>query len=453
MSKKYINQEILISELEFPNKGVGYLDNKKVTVKNTIPNQVVIADIKKKRQAYQGRLKGIISKAPYEIKPLCPAFGSCGGCTYQNISYEQELKFKEKMVLTLLHNNGIKDFEYIGIKGSPITTKYRNKMEFSFGDNGLEGELTLGMRKRESNYEVVNADNCQIVHEDIREILSCVLNYFKNSNERFYHRMRHTGSLRHLLIRRGYFSKEIILSLITTSELKTDLLPLKEALLSLKLDGTISGISHIINDGLGDVVIADKIDQLHGNDYFHESLLGLNFKISTFSFFQTNSAGAEVLYSTVRDFAGNEQNNVIFDLYCGTGTITQLMSKIAKKVIGIEIVEAAVEAAVINTKLNHISNCEFIAGDVLNIVDELNDKPDLIILDPPRDGIHSKAIEKIINFEATRLIYISCKASSLSKDLLVFINNGYKIDKIACVDMFPRTYHVETVVLMSKIKK
>lgn len=450
MSKKYLDSEFTITDIEFPNKGIGIWEDKRVSVKNTIPGQKIVADIKKKRKQYEGRLRKIVEKADYEIEPECIAFGKCGGCTYQNISYEKELEIKKKMVLDLLNKAGIKDYEFMGIKASPDTHCYRNKMEFSFGDNGAEGELCLGMRKRESNYEVVNADCCQIVNPDIRKVLSCVLEFFKEAGEKFYHKLRHTGTLRHLLVRRGHFSKEILINIVTTSELSVDIEPLKDKLLALELEGEIKGISHIINDGIADVVKADEIRLLYGQDYFNESLLGLNFKISIFSFFQTNSAGAEVLYSTVRDFVGYDKNNVIFDLYCGTGTITQLMSSVADKVIGIEIVEEAVEAAKVNAKLNGIKNCEFIAGDVLNMVDSLQDKPDLIILDPPREGINPKAIIKIINFDADRLVYISCKASSLAKDLLVFEENGYKVDKVQCVDMFPRTYHVETIVSIQR---
>lgn len=450
MSKKYMNTQVEITDIEFPNKGIGYWEDKKVSVKNTLPGQTVICDIKRKKRQFEGRLRQIINKADYEIEPECSVFGLCGGCTYQNLSYEKELEIKQKMVLNILNKANIKDFEFCEIKGSPITSAYRNKMEFSFGDNGAEGLLTLGMRKRESYYEVVNADNCLIVHNDICKILSTVLDFFRKSGEKFYHKMRHTGTLRHLLVRRGHFTDEILVNIVTTSELKTDLEPLKEQLLLLELSGEIVGISHIINDSLADVVKADEHKILYGQDYFMEKLLDLEFKISTFSFFQTNSAGAEVLYSTVRDFAGKGDNQIIFDLYCGTGTITQLMSTNAKKVVGIEIVEEAVDAAKVNAELNKINNCEFIAGDVLNMVDDLKDKPDLIILDPPREGINPKAIMKIINFDADRLVYVSCKASSLAKDLIVFEENGYKVEKVQCVDMFPHTYHVETVCLLSK---
>lgn len=450
MSKIYLDTQLEITDLEFPNMGIGVWDGKRVGVKNTVPGQTVLADVKKKRSQYRGRLKAVVKKADYEVEPLCPAFGSCGGCTYQNIDYDRELEFKKNMVLGLLEEGGIRDFAFDGIYHGSHIQDYRNKMEFSFGDNGEEGLLTLGMRKRNSYYEVVDADCCCIVHDDINKVLSCVLEFFRNTDETFFHKVRHTGSLRHLLVRRGFFTGEMLVNIVTTSALKTDLTPLKNALLALELQGEIKGIAHIINDGVADVVKADKIIQLYGQDWFYEKLLNLRFKVSTFSFFQTNSAGAEVLYSTVRDFAGDNKDKVIFDLYCGTGTITQILSKNAKKVVGIEIVEEAVEAAKINAQLNGIENCTFMAGDVLNMVDTLDDKPDIIILDPPREGINPKAIGKIINFGADTIVYVSCKASSLVKDIAAFEQEGYKTERIACVDMFPRTYHVETVCLLSK---
>lgn len=450
MSKKHLDCTVKIDDIVFPNRGIGTWEGSRVEIKNTIPGQTVLADIKRKRRKYEGRLKAVLEKAPYETAPACPRFGLCGGCTYQNISYEKQLEIKQKTVKDLLDEAGITGYEFLPVKPSPIQNHYRNKMEFSFGDNGPEGELCLGMRKRESSYEVVNADCCNITHPDICAVLSATLEFFRNTGETFYHKTRHTGTLRHLLVRRGYFTGEIIIGIVTTSEMHTDLTPWRDALLALETRGVIVGITHIINDGVADIVRADEIRQLFGRDYFMEKLLGLDFKISLFSFFQTNSAGAEVLYSTVRDFAGEIGDRTIFDLYCGTGTITQIMSANAKKVYGIEIVEEAVEAAKINAELNGINNCEFIAGDVLNMVDTLPVTPDLMILDPPREGINPKAITKIINFGADRLVYISCKASSLAKDLLVFEENGYKAIKIQCVDMFPSTYHIETVVLLQK---
>ena len=198
------------------------------------------------------------------------------------------------------------------------------------------------------------------------------------------------------------------------------------------------------------MVQSDKTDILYGKDYITEKILGLQFQISAFSFFQTNSLGAEVLYNKAREYVGETRDKVVFDLYSGTGTIAQMLAAVAKKVIGVEIVEEAVEAARENAALNGLGNCEFIAGDVLKVIDGIEEKPDLIVLDPPRDGIHPKALEKIIDFGVDRIVYISCKPTSLARDLAVMQDRGYKVEKVCAVDQFAMTGHVETVCLLSK---
>ena len=264
--------------------------------------------------------------------------------------------------------------------------------------------------------------------------------------------MQHTGYLRHLLLRRGVTTGEILVHVITTSQEEHDLEPLKEELLALPLEGKIVGIMHIINDSLSDVVQSDETRILYGQDFFYETLLGLRFKISTFSFFQPNSLAAEVLYSIVREYIGDTKDKVVFDLYSGTGTIAQLAASVADEVIGVEIVEEAVEAAKQNAALNNLSNCKFIAGDVLKVLDDLTEKPNVIILDPPRDGIHPKALPKILSYGVDHIVYISCKATSLARDLPAFLAAGYKLEKACCVDQFCQTVHVETVVLLSHKK-
>ena len=220
--------------------------------------------------------------------------------------------------------------------------------------------------------------------------------------------------------------------------------------MSLPLDGKLAGILHIENDSLADVVQSDATHILYGQDYFYEELLGLRFRISPFSFFQTNSLGAEVLYDTARGFVGDTKDRVVFDLYSGTGTIAQILAPVAKKVVGVEIVEEAVRSAQVNARLNGLENCEFLAGDVLKVMDELQDKPDLIVVDPPRDGIHPKALGKIIDFGVDRIVYISCKPTSLVRDLVVLQDRGYRVEKVCGVDMFPGTGNVETVVELSR---
>ena len=230
-----------------------------------------------------------------------------------------------------------------------------------------------------------------------------------------------------------------------------------DQLLSLDLNGMITGVLHTKNDSVADVVQSDETITLYGQDYFYEELLGLKFKISQFSFFQTNTLGAEVLYETAREYLGDisdsgKNDKTVFDLYSGTGTIAQLLAPVCGKVIGVEIVEEAVEAAKENAKLNGLSNCEFIAGDVLKVIDDITEKPDFIVLDPPRDGIHPKALQKIIDYKVDRIVYISCKPTSLARDLEVLLESGYRMERVTAVDQFPGTVHVETVVLMSRVK-
>lgn len=466
-----------VSYVNFPNKAVIEHEDGKVIVKNALPGQNVRYRVtKKKKGRAEGNVLEVLEKAPDEIIPECPHFGECGGCTYQNLPYEKQLELKAGQVKKLLNEVYIKQnkepsYEFEGIKASPKQFAYRNKMEFSFGDAYKDGPLSLGMHKRGSFYDIVTVDDCRIVDEDFRLILQTTLAYFKEENVSFYHRMRGEGFLRHLLVRKAVKTDEIMVALITTSQ-KIEVLSPDEinvqnqsveelmngfvnALCKLELSGKLVGILHTENDSVADVVKNDGTRILFGQDYFYEELLGLKFKVTEFSFFQTNSLGAEVLYDTARSYIGDltddgEPDKVVFDLYSGTGTIAQLMAPVAKKVIGVEIVEEAVEAAKKNAELNGLHNCEFIAGDVLKVLDDIEERPDFIILDPPRDGIHPKALKKIIDYGVDRLVYISCKPTSLARDLEVFEENGYRMEKACCVDMFPGTVHVETVCLLTQ---
>lgn len=478
-----------VSRVDFPNKGIVETEEGVCVVKNALPGQKVKCSVNKVRKGKaEGRLLEVTEASPLEIECPCPHFGICGGCTYLSLPYEEQLKIKEAQVKKLLDSVLIKQGDYLfeGIKASPVCFGYRNKMEFSFGDEIKDGPLSLGMHKRGSFYDVISVTDCQIVDEDYRKILRCVREYFTALQEqgidvKFYHRLRHVGYLRHLLVRKAAKTGEILIALITTTqlpekvaagqcaeadkELETQILDgLRQKLLQLPLDGKIVGILHTKNDAVADVVQSDETDILYGQDFFYEELLGLKFKISQFSFFQTNSRGAEVLYQTARDYIsgyiqsdekekeGQTPDKVVFDLYSGTGTIAQLMAPVAKKVIGVEIVEEAVEAARKNAELNGLHNCEFVAGDVLKVLDTIEEKPDIIILDPPRDGIHPKALDKIIRYGVDHILYISCKPTSLARDIEVFLERGYQVERAVAVDQFPWTANIETVVLLSKLK-
>ncbi len=462
----------IVDRVDFPNKGVVITQEGSCIVKNVLPGQKITFAVQKKRNGRaEGRLLTVEENAPTQIESPCPHFGSCGGCIYLSLPYDEQLKIKETQVRKLLEgalSGQSEEWIFEGIKESPAQTGYRNKMEFSFGDEYKDGPLSLGMHKRGSFYDIVTVKDCQIVDEDYRKILAFTRDYFDGCS--FYHRLRHTGYLRHLLVRKAYRTGEILIALVTTSHMdgerggvdaenkeKFDLERWKKQILNLDLKGEITGVLHVVNDSVADVVQSDRTDVLYGQDFFYEELLGLKFKISTFSFFQTNSLGAEVLYETAREYIGDltascegqKPDKLVFDLYSGTGTIAQLMAPVAKKVIGVEIVEEAVEAAKRNAELNGLHNCEFIAGDVLKVLNEIEEKPDMIVLDPPRDGVHPKALKKIIAYGVNQLVYISCKPTSLARDLEVFLENGYVVKKAVAVDQFPWTANVETVALLS----
>ena len=454
-----------------------------ICIKGVLPGQKVRFSIKKmKKGSGEGRLLEVLERSSMEdTDPVCPHFGICGGCAYQTLSYGKQLELKEAQVKSLMDNVITSPYQWDGIKGSPVQQGYRNKMEFSFGDEYKDGPLALGMHKKGSFYDIVTVDGCKIVDEDYTKILKTVLDFFIEKKIPYYKKMQHSGSLRHLVIRQTAVGKDILMNLVTTSQTENypqpNLIPdeatgektisdtvyedvkkylcmdeLQERLLSLSLHGKIVGILHTLNDSLSDAVIPEKIMKLYGEDYVYENILGLKFKISPFSFFQTNSKGAEVLYETARSYVGETKDKVIFDLYSGTGTIAQMLAPVAKKVIGVEIIEEAVIAARENATLNGLDNCEFIAGDVLKVIDEIKDKPDFIVLDPPRDGIHPKALDKIIAYGVDEIVYISCKPTSLARDLVIFQSKGYQVVRACAIDQFPGTLHVETVVMLSHKK-
>ena len=457
----------VVREVKFPNKGIvvteeglcvvkNAITGGLCVVKNAITGQLVQARVNKKRKGKaEAALITVLERSPLERDTPCPAFGICGGCTYLCLPYEEQCRIKEEQVRELLAE-AMPEKSYLdwfnGILRSPEAYGYRNKMEFSFGDSFKDGPLALGMHKRGSFYDIVNADCCVIVDADYRKILKAVREYWEEKGASFFHRLRHTGYLRHLLVRKAVNTGEILIDLVTTSQEQYDLQDFASMLKELETEGTIVGILHTVNDAVADVIKDDGTELLYGRDYFTETLLGLQFKVTPFSFFQTNSRGAEVLYDTARKFLteAGMKKGVVYDLYCGTGTISQLMAPVSEKVIGVEIVEEAVEAAAENAKRNGIGNCEFIAGDVLKVLDEIEEKPDLIILDPPRDGVHPKALPKILGYGVEQILYISCKPTSLARDIPSFTEAGYRPVRGVCVDQFPWTANVETIVLFSK---
>lgn len=485
--KKGSEHEVIIQEYEFPNKGIAYIEDRKVTIKGAFAGQKVrIRITKAKNGKAEGRLLEVLEKSPQETaEPVCKHFGQCGGCTYQTFPYETQLQIKADQVQRLI-NQVCPEYTWEGIIGSPVVEGYRNKMEFSFGDEYKDGPLALGLHKKGSFYDLVTVTDCKIVDSDYNQVLACTLEHFAERSIPYFKKMSHEGSLRHLVVRQTARSKDMLINLVVSSQIagKTvgeagtedvdasrsaqepgsskaasrgqleeylDTAGWLEKLQALTLHGRIAGVLLTVNDGLADVVQSDETHLLYGQDYIYEEILGLKFRITPFSFFQTNSLGAEVLYEKAREYVGNIDDQVVFDLYSGTGTIAQMLAPVAKKVVGVEIVEEAVESARDNAVLNHLDNCEFIAGDVMKVLDGLTELPDMIVLDPPRDGIHPKALNKIIRYGVKRMVYISCKPTSLARNLVTLQAEGYRVEKVCCVDMFPGTANVETVCLLSKL--
>lgn len=538
-----------IEYVNFPNKGVLHVEDVPVTVKDSVvAGETVSVRLTKKRgNGYEARLVEVVQKAPIEVAAPCPNFGICGGCTWMQLPAEEEEKLKGEQVLRLLDRALTEDGSeelgdrFEGVLPSPVVYGYRNKMELSFGDSEKGGPLKLGLHKKGSFYDIVSVGECLLMDADGRKIARATEEYFAALREEgkvdFYHKMQRTGFLRHLLLRKAYHTGEILVDLVTTppdgaaagvvataqqaagdsadtampkavvatgsaghgaddaalreEELTNIVDGWKDMLLSLPLEGHFAGILHTVNGAISDAVIDEGTTVLYGKDSFEEELLGLSFHVTPFSFFQTNSYGAEVLYRTAREYlagtalaptAGYTQDKpdtvdgecceeprsdadisyagtidhenvrkpVVFDLYTGTGTIAQLIAPAASKVIGVEIVPEAVEAAKENAARNGLTNGTFIAGDVLKVLDTIDEKPDVIILDPPRDGVHPKALQKILDYGVQYILYISCKPTSLARDLGAFLASGYRPVRACCVDQFCWTANVETISLMQR---
>ncbi|CEO11797.1 tRNA (Uracil-5-)-methyltransferase [[Clostridium] sordellii] len=445
--------EFEVDKMEFGGTSVSRLGNRDIYMKGGITGQKVKASVKKTRSGKADvKMLELLENSPLETETPCKHFNQCGGCSILSVPYEKQIEIKERQVMDLFLEQDIFGFNFQGIERSPKTKEYRNKMEYTFGDEMKDGPLTLGLHKKGKHIDIITVDGCFLVDDDFIKVLTSTVEFFNEKKLPYYRNMSHKGYLRNLVVRKGINTNEMMVNIVTSSQEDFDMTEYKEMLLNLDLKCELVSILHTINDGLADAVNCDELRVLYGRDYIQEELLGLKFKISPFSFFQTNTKGAEELYKIAREFVGEHNNKVIFDLYSGTGTIGQVMAEKAKKVYGIELIEEAVEAANKNAKLNGLTNCEFIAGDVAKTVNKLKAKPDIIIVDPPRPGVHKDAIRDIAGFNSKEIVYISCNPKTLVLDLVEFKNYGYEVEKVKLMDMFPNTPHVETVVKLKSVR-
>ena len=392
---------------------------------------------------------------------LCKDMDFCGGCTYQGVPYEEQLANKAGEVRGLLEQKQIQYKELLPIEPAPSVYAYRNKMEYTFGDMEKNGPMTLGMHRKKHFMSIVTVDECQLVHPDFNLVLRAVLDFAVEHGYSKYHKKTHKGLLRNLILRRGAHTNELLINIVTTSEGEPggagpeglpafDEPAFVRMLRDLPLEHEIVGVLRTINDRLADAVYCDELRILDGRDYYNEEIMGLKFEVGAFSFFQTNVEAVENLYSYAIGLIDDFKDKKAFDLFCGTGTISQVLARSASQVIGVEIVEEAVEGARRTAEKNGLSNCRFIAGDVFEVLTTLPDQPDVIVVDPPRAGISVDALDKIISYGVDQIVYISCNPKSLAQNLYQLQLGGYRVESVKPFDNFPCTRHVETVVLMSK---
>ena len=444
-----------IEKMKYPNIGIGFYNDKKVHVKNVLEGQTIRCRISKNRsEKREARLLEIVENSPKEQTSFCEHYNLCGGCLFQTLSGQGQLETKHDMVKLLFDEAGM-EIPFEGILPSQTLFEYRNKMEFSFGDEIKDGPLRLGMHKKGRYHDVVNVDKCHLVDEDYRVILRSVLDHMITNNISKYNKNTFQGFLRHLVVRKSYKTGEILIGLSASTQAVDDkgnifdTKAFSDMLVNLPLKGQIVGVLYVKNDGISDVV-QGEYDILYGRDYLYEKLFDLSFKVSFYAFFQTNTAGAERLYEAALNMIPDLEGKTAFDLFSGTGTIGQIMSQKAKHVIGIEIVADAVASAKENMMLTEITNCEFLCGEVFKVLNEMDSRPDIIVVDPPRSGMGEKASIKVASYKVDEILYISCNPKSLLEDLIVLRREGYEAEKILLVDMFPWTGSVESICLLKR---
>lgn len=381
---------------------------------------------------------------------ICKHNEFCGGCLYQETPYDEQLKIKEQEVLNLLAKKDIQPDELLPIQPGPSQYGYRNKMEYTFGDQVKDGPMTLGMHQKRRFMSIVTVDECQLVHEDFNKILRATLDFCEEKGYRHYHKRSHRGLMRNLIVRRGVHTGELLVNIVTSTQSEFDESGYVDLLHSLDLEHTLVGVLRTLNDNISDAVNCEELKVLDGRDYYMEKIMGLQFKVSAFSFFQTNVEAVENLYSYAVGLIDDFSGKVAFDLFCGTGTITQTLAQKAKRAVGVELIEEAVEAAKANADLNGLDNCEFIAGDVFEVLETVEEKPDVIVVDPPRVGISPKALDKIIGYDVDQIVYISCNPKTLVENLYYLQYYGYNVKSLKPFDNFPNTKHTECVCLLEK---
>ena len=464
MSRKNRRKNISLENIEVINtaskgKSIARHDGRVIFINGAVPGDICnITVFKKRRKYWEARIDKIIKKSKYRIEPKCSHFGTCGGCKWQNMQYEAQLNFKQNEVLNNLSKiGGVTIDKYNKILGSEKIYNYRNKMEFTFSNKrwltqeeilsneNITDKNALGFHVPGMFDKVIDIKTCHLQDEPSNTIRNRIREFALNNKLSFFDLKKQEGLLRNLMIRISKIGEIMVLVQFFNDDSKKINL-----LMSFIKDSfsEITSLLYTINTKPNNTIYDQEIICYSGKNYIREKIENLTFKIGPKSFFQTNSEQAKLLYSSVRKLANIKNNDVVYDLYTGTGTIAQFISNNAKKVVGIDSVPEAIDAAMESAKDNNIRNCIFYSGDMKNIFsDEFilkNGKPDVIIADPPRDGMHKKVIEQLLKILAKRIIYVSCNPATQARDLAI-LKEKYNIKEIQSVDMFPHTHHVENI--------
>ena len=469
MAKKNTDKIVFdhIKVLDAGAKGVSVAkapDGKVIFIPNVVPGDVVDVQTFKKRKAYyEGKAVKFHEYSEHRVEPVCEHFGVCGGCKWQNMKYSQQLYYKQNEVLNhLLRIGKIELPEFEPILGSEKQFFYRNKMEFSFSNSrwltekeivsseDLGNRNALGFHIPKMWDKILDINKCHLQEDPSNAIRNAIRAFANDNNLTFFNPRNHEGLLRTLMMRTASTGEIMVLVQFFEND-KTG----RELLLDHIYEKfpQITSLQYVVNNKANDTLYDQNIKLYKGRDYILEEMEGLKFSINAKSFYQTNSDQAYELYKITRDFAGLSGNEIVYDLYTGTGTIAQFVSKNAKKVIGVESVPEAIVDAKANAVRNEITNCEFYVGDMKVVFNESfiaqHGKPDVIITDPPRDGMHKDVIEQILKIEPSKIVYVSCNSATQARDLAL-MDEKYKVTRVRPVDMFPQTHHVENVVLLER---
>ena len=463
-NKKPLYENVEITDIGSEGKAIGRVDDVVVFVPHAIPGDVVDVQVTKKRKRFrEGRVVKYQQYSTDRVEAFCEHFGISGGCKWQYLPYEKQLFYKQKQVADQLSRIGKIELPEISpIQGSEKTTFYRNKLEFTFSDKRwltqheiensgeIEQNDALGFHVPGVFSKVVDIEKCWLQGDPSNSIRNAVKEYAKKHGLDFFDIKEQKGFLRNLIIRTSTNGElMVIVSFFTDDKQK------REGLLQMLAERfpEISSLMYVINQKGNDTILDQEIIVFKGNDHIFEEMEGLKFKIGPKSFYQTNSEQAYGLYKVTRDFARLTGNEMVYDLYTGTGTIANFVAHSAKKVVGVEYVPEAIEDAKLNSQINNISNTDFYAGDMKKVLDDdfisEHGHPDVIITDPPRAGMDTGVIETIINAAPQRIVYVSCNPATQARDLEL-LDAAYRVEKVQPVDMFPHTHHVENVVLLVK---